>query len=42
MKEGREHELRTKAIQLYNDGIGFNELLRRVQRSDFWLTKKEK
>ena len=39
MKEGREHELRIKAIQLYNDGIGFNELLRRVQRSDFWLTK---
>jgi len=39
MKDAHEHDLRSKAIRLYNDGIGFNEILRRMQRSDFWLTK---
>ena len=39
MKDAHEHDLRIKAIRLYDDGIGFNEILRRTQRSDFWLTK---
>ena len=39
MKDAHEHDLRIKAIRLYDDGIGFNEILRRMQRSDFWLTK---
>jgi transposase len=39
MKHAHEHDLRIKAVRLYDDGIGFNEILRRMQRSDFWLTK---
>ena len=39
MKDAHEHDLRIKAIRLYDDGLGFNEILRQIQRSDFWLTK---
>lgn len=39
MKDAYEHDLRIKAIRLYDDGIGFNEILRRMQRGDFWPTK---
>ena len=28
MKDAHEHDLRIKAIRLYDDGIGFNEILR--------------
>ena len=39
MSDRNEYELRFKAIQLHQAGIGFNDILRRVQRSCFWLTK---
>lgn len=39
MKNHNEYGIRNKAIQLYNSGIGFNEILRRVQRSKGWLSK---
>ena len=39
MRDGHENELRIKAIRLHGAGIGFNKILRRLQRSDFWLTK---
>ena len=34
-----EYETRKKAIENYYDGIGFNEILRTVHRSGFWLSK---
>ena len=39
MKKHNEYDIRHKAIQLYNKGIGFNEVLQRVQRSKGWLFK---
>ncbi len=39
MKKQTEYDIRYKAIQLYNEGIGFNEILQRVQRSKGWLSK---
>jgi len=33
MKDAHEHDLRIKAIRLYDDGIGFNEILRRCLTS---------
>jgi putative transposase len=39
MKNQNEYGIRHKAIQLYNSGIGFNEILQRVQRSKGWLSK---
>ncbi|OIP66121.1 MAG: hypothetical protein CO150_01675 [Nitrospirae bacterium CG_4_9_14_3_um_filter_53_35] len=39
MKNNNEIEKRCKAIEIYNQGIGFNEILKRVQRSRFWLWK---
>lgn len=39
MKNHNEYGIRNKAIQLYNNGIGFNEILRRVQKSKGWLSK---
>jgi len=39
MSDRNEHEVRHKAIQLNEAGIGFSDILRRVQRSCFWLTK---
>ena len=39
MRDSREHALRIKAIRLHENGIGFNIIKRRVQRSDSWLTK---
>lgn len=34
-----EYDIRHKAIQLYDEGIGFNEILQRVQRSKGWFSK---
>lgn len=39
MEKNSEYERRCKAIQLYKEGVGFNEILRLVQRSPFWLAK---
>ena len=39
MKNNNEIEKRYKAIEIYNQGIGFNKILKRVQRSRFWLWK---
>ncbi len=39
MKNQNEYEKRCKAIQLYNEGIGFNKILQLVQRSGVWLSK---
>jgi transposase len=39
MKDAHKHDLRIKAIRLYDDGIGSNEILRLMHRSDFRLTK---
>jgi transposase len=39
MKKHSEYDIRHKAIQLYDKGIGFNEILQRVQRSKGWLSK---
>ncbi|MDO9463181.1 MAG: hypothetical protein Q7J61_05185 [Deltaproteobacteria bacterium] len=39
MKNQNEHEKRCKAIQLHNEGIGFNKILQLVQRGKFWLSK---
>jgi putative transposase len=39
MKNHNEYGIRNKAIQLYNSDIGFNEILRKVQRSKGWLSK---
>ena len=39
MKKHSEYDIRHKAIQLYNKGVGFNEILQRVQRSKGWLSK---
>ena len=39
MRDSREHALRIEAIRLHENGIGFNIIKRRVQRSDSWLTK---
>ncbi len=34
-----EYETRKKAIELYQDGMGFMEIIRTVQRSGFWMAK---
>lgn len=34
-----EYEVRHKAVQLYQKGMGFERILRLVSRSRFWLTK---
>jgi len=39
MRNDNEYDVRYKAIQLYIDGIGFNEIFKTVQRSNFWLSK---
>ena len=39
MRNDNEYDVRYKAIQLYINGIGFNEILKTVQRSNFWLSK---
>ena len=39
MKDQKEYEKRCKAIQMYEEGYGFNKILRMVQRSRFWLSK---
>lgn len=39
MKNQNEYEERCKAIQLYNEGVGFNKILQLVQRSGVWLSK---
>jgi hypothetical protein len=39
MSGRNDYEIRYKAIQLHQGGIGFNDVLRRVRRSCFWLTK---
>ncbi len=39
MKKQNEYDIRHKAIQLYSKGIGFNQILQRVQRSKGWLSK---
>lgn len=39
MKNQSEYEKRCKAIQLYDEGFGFNKILQSVQRSGYWLSK---
>jgi transposase len=39
MNNQKEYEIRCKAIQLYNEGLGFNKILNLVRRSSFWLSK---
>lgn len=39
MKNQNEYEKRCKAIQLYQEGYGFNKILQSVQRSRRWLSK---
>lgn len=39
MDKNSEHERRCKAIQLYEEGVGFNRILHLVQRGRFWLAK---
>lgn len=39
MKNQNEYEKRCKAIQLHNEGYGFNKILQLVQRSKRWLSK---
>ncbi len=39
MKNQNEYERRCKAIQLYDEGVGFNKILQLVQRGRFWLSK---
>src|SRR4030043_447585 len=39
MSDRNDYEVRHKAIQLHEAGIGFNDVLRTVRRSCFWLTK---
>lgn len=39
MKDQKEFEKRYKAIQLYQHGYGFNEIIQLVQRSNYWLAK---
>jgi len=39
MKKQSEYETRRKAIQLYEDGVGFEDVLRVVHRSRGWLSK---
>jgi transposase len=39
MKNQNEYEKRCKAIQLYDEGVGFNKILQLVQRGRFWLSK---
>src|SRR4030067_539587 len=34
-----EYETRKKAIDLYQDGMGFMEIIRAVHRSGFWMAK---
>jgi hypothetical protein len=34
-----EYETRKKAIELYQDGMGFMEIIRAVHRSGFWMAK---
>ncbi len=39
MNDRKEYERRCYAIQLYEQGFRFNEILQIVQRSDYWLAK---
>ena len=39
MENQNEYEKRCKAIQLYDEGVGFNKILQLVQRGRFWLSK---
>ena len=39
MSDRNDYEVRYRAIQLHEAGIGFNDVLRTVRRSCFWLTK---
>src|SRR4030042_6427426 len=39
MSDRNDYEVRHKASQLHEAGIGFNDVLRTVRRSFFWLTK---
>ncbi len=39
MKDQKEYEKRCRAIQLYNEGIGFNKILQLLQRGKRWLSK---
>ena len=39
MSTRNEYEIRLKAIQLSEAGVGFSDILRKVERSCFWLTK---
>jgi len=34
-----EYETRKKAVELYQDGMGFMEIIRAVRRSGFWMAK---
>lgn len=39
MKDQNEYEKRCKAIQLYNEGVRFKEIIQLVGRSNHWLCK---
>jgi len=39
MKNESEYERRARAIKLLGEGVGFEEVLRQVQRGRFWLSK---
>lgn len=39
MKSTLEYERRCKAIRLLNEGVGFEKILRDIQRGRFWLAK---
>ncbi len=39
MKSESEYERRARAVSLLGEGVGFEEVLRRVQRGRFWLSK---
>jgi hypothetical protein len=39
MKSDSEYERRARAVGLLGEGVGFEEVLRRVQRGRFWLSK---
>jgi transposase len=39
MKNQNEYEKRCKAIQLYEEGLGFNKIFQLVQRGKFWLAQ---
>lgn len=39
MKSESEYERRARAVRLLGEGVGFEEVLRQVQRGRFWLSK---